>query len=332
MLNDTPTLSIDPLMSLGGPLFEEVQLELVRFNARRLEPQLPGAYWRDDADDDCALMQLEGTFVDAARRQIARLVKDVPDRADAFVAWFEDLRDTGPGQGDPLFPWLAEHATLAQMRWFLAQEIAGEAGFEDLLALTQLKMPQRAKLEMARNYWDEMGRGAGRGMHGPMLSRLADELNIEPTHETTVAEALALGNLMMALACNRRFAFHAVGALGVIEMTAPTRVGYVNEGLRRLGVPADARHYFALHATLDIKHSRAWNEEVLKPLVAEDARRAKAIAEGAMLRLWCGARCFERYRAEFKLPGADTPAATVHRLWSREDAAMRSAPRTPSPL
>lgn len=329
MLNDTPTLSIDPLMSLGDP---EVQLELVRFNARRLEPQLPGAYWRDDVEGDCALIQLEGTFVDAARRQIARLVKDVPDRADAFVAWFEGLRDTGPGQGDPLFPWLAARATLAQMRWFLAQEIAGEAGFEDLLALTQLKMPQRAKLEMARNYWDEMGRGISKGMHGPMLSRLADELNIVTPHDTTVPEALALGNVMMALACNRRFAFQAVGALGVIEMTAPTRVGYVNEGLRRLGVPTEARHYFALHATLDIKHSRAWNDEVLRPLVAEDPRRAKAIAEGAMLRLWCGARCFERYRAEFTLPGADTPSATVHRLWPHEDSAMRNAPRTPSAL
>lgn len=325
MLNETPLLSIDPLMSLGGPLFAEVQLDLVRFNARRLEPQLPGAHWRNDVQDDCALVQLEGTFVDAARKQIAPLVKDVPDRADAFVAWFENLRETGPGQRDPLFPWLANRATLAQMRWFLAQEIAGEAGFEDLLALTQLKMPQRAKLEMARNYWDEMGRGAAKGMHGPMLTRLADELNIEATHEETVPEALALGNAMMALACNRRYAFQAVGALGVIEMTAPTRVGFVNDGLRRLGVPAVARHYFALHATLDIKHSRAWNDEVLRPLVAEDPRRAKAIAEGAMLRLWCGARCFDRYRAEFKLPAPDTPAARAHHPKASAHAAMRSA-------
>jgi len=28
-------------------------------------------------------------------------------RPDAFVAWFEGLRDWAPGQGDPLFPWLA---------------------------------------------------------------------------------------------------------------------------------------------------------------------------------------------------------------------------------
>jgi hypothetical protein len=35
--------------------------------------------------------------------------------------------------------------------------------------------------------------------------------------------------------------------------------------------------------------------------VAEDPRRAQAIGEGAIMRLWHGARCFERYRREFGL-------------------------------
>ena len=49
-------------------------------------------------------------------------------------------RSSGPGQGDPLFPWLATSANLEQMTWFVLQEVAGEAGFEDLLALTQIKV------------------------------------------------------------------------------------------------------------------------------------------------------------------------------------------------
>lgn len=283
------------------------------FNARRLEPQFSHAGWSGEIAADFDLLRLEGAFIEEARRQVAPLMADVPAQPSAFVAWFEDLRRTGPGQGDPLFPWLAEHANLSQMRWFLEQEIAGEAGFDDLTALTQIKMPQRAKLEMARNYWDEMGRGTALGMHGPMLSRLAKLLDISPTHVTTVPEALALGNLMMALDCNLRFAFQAVGALGVIEMTAPTRVGYVDEGLRRLGLSADARHYFALHETLDVKHSRAWNTEVLETLVEDDPRRVLPIAEGAILRLWCGKRCFARYNDEFKLSatGVGAPTATI---------------------
>src|SRR5206468_3869997 len=135
----------------------------------------------------------------------------IPATVDEFIGWFEELEASGPGQGDPLFPWLASSASLDQMRWFVEQEVAGEAGFEDLLAITQIKMPEQAKLEMARNYWDEMGRGAGKGMHGPMLSRLARHLAVEPTPDTVVPEALALGNMMIALASNRHYAFHSVG-------------------------------------------------------------------------------------------------------------------------
>jgi heme oxygenase-like protein len=105
------------------------------------------------------------------------------------------------------------------MLWFLTQEIAGEAGFDDLLALTQVKMPITAKLEMARNYWDEMGRGRETAMLGPLLGRLANYLEIDAQPDRVVPESLALGNAMLALARSRRYCFQSIGALGVIEMT-----------------------------------------------------------------------------------------------------------------
>src|SRR3546814_14029908 len=82
---------------------------------------------------------------------------------DTTLFLSEGLRETGPGQGDPLFPWLASHASKEELRWFFEQEAAGEAGFDDLVAMTQVKMPVQAKLELARNYWDEMGRGNRKG-------------------------------------------------------------------------------------------------------------------------------------------------------------------------
>jgi hypothetical protein len=274
-----------------------------------LQPALPDDASGDELERESRVGAAEVTFVEALREAIAPLTANIPSDVDCFIQWFEHLKESGPGQGDPLFPWLARHASLEQMTWFLLQEVAGEAGFEDLLAMTQIKLPEQAKLEMARNFWDEMGRGASKGMHGPMLARLADHFRLSPTPDSVVPESLALGNTMIALARHRRYAFHSVGALGVIEMTAPTRAGFVNEGLRRLGVPAKKRHYFALHAILDVKHSDAWNREVLRPLVAEDPRRAKAMGEGAVMRLWHGARTFERYRDAFGLPKARDKAA-----------------------
>src|SRR3954471_22842862 len=174
----------------------ELHLALSRFAHERLEPSLPDRPPRPRH----ALRDEELKFVERERAAVAHRAREAPAEPDAFVRWFEDLRDTGPGQGDPLFPWLAQSASLPQMKWFLAQEVAGEAGFDDLVALTQVKMPARAKLELARNYWDEMGRGQAAGMHGPMLSDLARALGVRADPATTVWEALALANLLVALA------------------------------------------------------------------------------------------------------------------------------------
>ena len=281
---------------------DRLHQRLAAFNAKRFTPGLPSERWREEIDELAEGQRLEGEFLETSRAKVAARAAEAPKDADGFIAWFEELDRSGPGQGDPLFPWLAEKATMDEMRWFLRQEVAGEAGFDDLCALTQVRMPEATKLEIARNYWDEMGRGNPKGMHGPMLEVLARALELEPTVETTVWESLALANTMAGLAANRRYAFQSVGAMGVIEQTAPGRASLVGKGLKRLGVSNEYRHYFDLHAVLDIKHSEAWNAEAIHPLVAESPELAPAIAEGALMRLECGAACFRRYRRELGLP------------------------------
>ncbi|MDO9474310.1 MAG: iron-containing redox enzyme family protein [Caulobacter sp.] len=279
------------------------QQRLSRWNHERLAVAKPSAHWEADIDEDHAMRRLEARFIEAGRAEVADQAAAVPADGRGFVAWFESLKHEGPGQNDPLFPWLAEEASFADMRWFLLQEVAGEAGFDDLVALTQVKMPTRAKLELARNYWDEMGHGGEPGMHGPMLDQLARALDLKPTIEGTVAPSLALGNTLVAFATTRRYAYHAIGALGAVELTAPWRAALVAAGLKRLGVGKE-RRYFALHATLDVKHSEAWNTEVIQPLVEADPDCARFIAEGALMRLACGARCFEAYRQKLWTPMA----------------------------
>src|SRR5581483_5751801 len=190
----------------------------------------------------------EGAFIEAFRAHVAPLVAAVPSDPAGFVAWFEDLKMSGPGQWDPLFAWLETTASREQLKWFLTQEAAGEAGFDDLVAMTQVKLPTRPKLELARNYWDEMGRGSAGGMHGPMLERTVAALALTPSIEGTVWQSLCLANAMPALATTRRYVYQSIGALGVVELPAPTRVGAIAAGLERVGAPPEARKYFALHA------------------------------------------------------------------------------------
>lgn len=249
-------------------------------------------------------VELRG-FLRREQQVAAELISSLPSSlssgADAFIAWFEDLEIHGPGQGDPLFAWLESSADENSMRWFLCQELAGEAGFDDLVAMALVRMPARPKMEMARNLWDEFGRGTPAGVHGTLLARMAEELGIMCPIDEATAEALALGNLMAGLAVER-LAYQAVGALGVIELTAPGRVACVAAGMRRLGMPPSTRRYYELHATLDIEHARRWNEEVLRPLVTADARIAPLLAQGALMRLEAGRRCFTRYRAILCVP------------------------------
>jgi len=278
-------------------LTDSFQRGLAHWNRERLQPAFPEADWQKLMERDLRMARLEGGFLEELRAEVLEEAAAVPTDADGFIAWFEHLKEVGPGQGDPLFPWLAEEASADQLQWFFEQEAAGEAGFDDLVALTQVKVPVQAKLELARNYWDEMGRGQREGMHGPMLDALVETLAVDPVIENTVWESLALANAMTAMAVNRRYAWHSVGALGVIELTAPGRSALVAKGLKRIGLSNKERRYFDLHAVLDVKHSADWNREALRPLVSEDPRRATAIAEGALIRLNCGLRCFERYRA-----------------------------------
>jgi heme oxygenase-like protein len=294
---------------LEGQAFERFQLELAKYNGRQLQPAFPSDTWREDLEAHAQVKRAEGEYIEAVRQEIRPLASDIPKDVEAFIEWFEELKITGPGQGDPLFPWLAERASREDMLWFLTQEVAGEAGFDDLLALTQVKMPTTAKLEMARNFWDEMGRGRASAMHGPLLERLAHYLEIDSRPERVVPESLALGNAMLAMARSRRYCFQSIGALGVIEMTAPTRAGLVDAGLKRLRIPTKKRLYFTLHAVLDIRHSECWNREVLRSLVAQDGRCAQAIGEGAIIRLWHGARCFEAYRRQLCLDHQHSRAA-----------------------
>lgn len=282
-------------------LNDTFQRRLAHWNRERLEPQFPTADWQARIAADTTMLRLEGGFVEELRQDINAEAAQAPTDPDGFIEWFEALKENGPGQGDPLFPWLAEEASRDEVRWFAEQEAAGEAGFDDLVAMTQVKLPTRPKLELARNYWDEMGRGQEKGMHGPMLASLVDTLELEPTIENTVWESLALANAMTAMATTRRYAWHSVGALGAIELTAPGRSACTAAALKRIGLSGKERRYFTLHAVLDVRHSEDWNREAIRPAVEEDPRRATAMAEGALIRLKCGERCFERYRAHFGL-------------------------------
>lgn len=287
-----PKISNDPFI---------LHASLAEFNMKRVSLALPSQDWEEQLQIETHFRIIEGRFIEEMRAKVKPLLKGSAGDTDHFIRWFESLAEWGPGQHHRLFPWLAEKASQEEIFWFLTQEAAGEAGFEDLVAYTQVKLPQQAKLECARNYWDEMGRGKPKAMHGPLLEAMVKGLGLKPSIKTTVWESLALGNLMLGMATSRRYTYQSLGALGVIELTAPVRAAHVAAGMKRLDLPRKTRAYFDLHAVLDVLHARAWIDEVIRPLVSANPECAQYIAEGALMRLTAGQQCFDRYSRHFGL-------------------------------
>ena len=125
---------------------DELHRRLSSFNRKRLSPALPTPSWRRDIDEMAEFLWLEGEFLEAQRQAVRDRASGAPADPAGFTAWFESLKKNGPGQGDPLFPWLAKNCSIEEMKWFLTQEVEGEAGFEDLTALTQVKLPPPGKI------------------------------------------------------------------------------------------------------------------------------------------------------------------------------------------
>ncbi len=240
---------------------------------------------------------LEEHWLQHERARIAPKMKEVPVEQAAFIDWFESLQQNGYGQGHPLFLYLSERASREEFHYFLKQETSTEAGFDDLIALTQVKTPPFVKMELAHNFWDEMGEGELEGVHSHQLTRLIESFHLSwQTHYEDVHwEPLALSNMMIAVATKRSRFYQSIGALGAIELTAPGRCQKVMEGLKRIGLSSTEYHYYTLHSVLDVSHWEGWKENVLTPLLAENPESILPIAEGALLRLFAGERCYRVY-------------------------------------
>jgi hypothetical protein len=264
---------------------DELQRALDAFNKSRWgAPPATDDVADDDERSAVEKRNRELRYVETERARVSDRAAEAPDHPHAFVAWFEELQTTGPGQRDPLFDWLENEASLDETIWVLRQESATEAGFDDHVARTREKVRARVTLEGV--------------LEAPVLSRLADELGIGPAASDLVPECHALANLLAALAAHRRYAYASLGALVAGELTSASRAAKLNAGLRRLGMKGEARREHLLRATLDEQRTARWNRAVLRPLVASDPRTARSIAEGALMRLDAGARCVERYRRD----------------------------------
>jgi hypothetical protein len=183
------------------------------------------------------------------------------------------------------YDWVARDASWDDLVWFLAVEGGPDGGFDDLVAACQIGLTGEAKLELAQNYWDEMGNGSLDAVHTVLHNRLVEAIDMPrvPRSELTEAglERCALGGLLMT---NHWLQPEMLGALGLIELQAGPRCRKVLAGLERVGAPSDAIPFYAEHAEVDPRHGQDWLCKAIVPLVEQRPEWGPRMLQGAQWR------------------------------------------------
>jgi hypothetical protein len=220
-----------------------------------------------------------------ARASCDLSLEALPEDPDAFARWFRNTAFLHPLYEHDLYAFLASDATREQLEWFFRMECAGEAAFDDLVALGQVGTRGEVKMEMASNYWDEMGKGKPHAVHTHLFHQLIESLDIEaPSAAALPWQVLAGVNVMFWSCISRRNAFRAQGTLGAVELLAPQRCTRVVHGALRVGIRKKAVVYYGAHAIIDIGHAEGWLDNVVKPQVAAFSGARTGIAEGLIAR------------------------------------------------
>ena len=216
-----------------------------------------------------------------AELEALELPEDVDDSDPVEAVRALAARDRLP----QVYKWLAREADWPQVVRFLALEGGPDADFDDLVATAQIGLDGSAKMELATNYWDEMGNGEPTAVHTELHRRLATAVDLEPVprgeQPTSALARSAFGGL---LATNRWLQPEMLGALGLIELQAGPRCRLVLHALERCGAPEDARPFYEVHADVDPRHGKDWLEKAIAPTIDRLPEWGPRIVRGALWR------------------------------------------------
>ena len=235
------------------------------------------------------------------QRLVAELV-----RRDGATVWDHPERPTAAlraigvrGLIPEIYDWLARDADEEEIVEFLSIEGGPDGGFDDLVAACQIGLDGTAKLELAQNYWDEMGSGSLARVHTELHRKLSRALSLScPPRERQPVEALERSVLTGLLATNRWLQPEMLGALGLLELQAGPRCRKVVAALERVGAGEDALDFYVEHANVDPRHGKDWVDKAVAPF-DEDPRWAAGIVRGARWRWLVNAGFFEAMAETF---------------------------------
>jgi len=215
-------------------------------------------------------------------------IESYPHDGDDYVKWLKKMISNHESSVHPLYnDYIAKEASSEDIAFYLAQETNLDPRFDDILALMQVGTHGAEKMEIANNYYDEMGNGDPKEVHTYLFAKALSALGIDKKYiqENMLLDALISGNLSSCISLSRRHYFKSVGYFGVTEYLAPRRFKHVVSAWNRNKLPEENIIYHKLHIEIDTVHAKGWLNNIISPLVNHDPAIGREIALGAMIRL-----------------------------------------------
>lgn len=236
---------------------------------------------------------LEDATLEAEDRWIKPgTIEAAPAEGRPFLSWIKGMARKHRVFKHPYYvDFINNHAQADDLRTYVIQESLVDGRFDDLLALMQVGTSGPEKMEIASNFWDEMGNGKPEEVHTHLFNKIYEVFDIteDELESAMTASDLLAGNLALLLCRYRSLYPEAVGFLGMTEWLVPDRFTNVIRAWERLSLPDVGIIYHRLHVTIDSVHAAGWFHNIVLPAATSDHMR-HGIARGTLWRLNSSAR------------------------------------------
>ncbi|HDS1737944.1 iron-containing redox enzyme family protein [Pseudomonas sp. BP8] len=214
---------------------------------------------------------------------------DLPRSQAEFLEWYLMFEKKMNADIQYFIDYMRCCASAEEVAYYICMEEMVDGSFDDLMAMVQLGMPINCKMIAGENYWDEMGGGDYSAVHTTMfktssayMRRILNGKDVSIDSPST--ECLMNGNILLMWALRREYNIRLVGAMGLVEGSAPVRFGATTAAMERLGLPKEVVAYHKAHISIDTHHSRAWYESLLKHYSSCGGAVLRELALGVSIR------------------------------------------------
>ena len=164
---------------------------------------------------------MEDIFLKKIQETLCYLVEQypLPTTRSAFIDMMNALVHHHEEQTACLYSYMRDSCTREEIAFYVCTETSVDNYFDDFLALCQLGLPTVLKLNIAKNYWSEMGDGDHNKIHTNLFVRSRDFCRsiLVGYHLPNTSHMLESANRFFLYGLRRRYNYRLLGSLFLLN-------------------------------------------------------------------------------------------------------------------